>query len=281
MGGNMDYYPLTTPVVFRRPAPPTNITAKLEGAALQHVNITWNLSADENLCYDRVKNYSIYYSSEYDSDGKGYQFLAEVPKGTDYYVHWNAGEGDPNTYFYTVQVNDIYTYSGRNETQVAKYTRDLDAGQHLVSIPLVLNNTNITSVLQTVKFDIAWYYDNSDPADPWKSFNPSKPVNDLHSVDHTMGLWLVVNEDCNLTVAGTVPRITLIPLGQGWNLIGYPSFIERTVLEAFTGVLYERVEGYSTMPPEYLQLLSPTSIMTPGYGYWIKVASPTVWALLG
>jgi parallel beta-helix repeat protein len=278
-GSNIDYYPLTTPAVFRRPAAPANITAKLEGAFSENVNITWNLSADENLCYDRVKNYSIYYSSIYDSNGKDYQFLAEVPKGTNYYVHSNAGKGDPNTYFYMVQVNDLYTYSSRNETQVAKFNRDLDAGMHLISVPLILENESIGSVLQTVDFNIAWYYNSFDPPNPWKSYNPLKPVNDLTTVNRSMALWVEVLSDSNFTIAGIVPKSTNISLKKGWNLFGDPSFIKRNVSEALSTVAYERIEGYSPTPPQFLKIYNDNDPMKPGFGYWVKGSSDDVWVL--
>jgi hypothetical protein len=155
----------------------------------------------------------------------------------------------------------------------------LTAGKHLVSIPLILNNTDISSVLQTAEFDIAWYYSNIDKADPWKSYNPSKPFNDLTTVNHTMALWLVVKEDCNLTVAGIVPKTTGILLKQGWNFVGYPSSILRTVSDAMGGVNYERIEGYSMSSQYNLEIYSDVADMMPGYGYWIKVGGDTLWTL--
>jgi parallel beta-helix repeat protein len=278
-GSNKDYLPLTTPAIYRRPSPPTNISVKLEGAALEHVNVTWNLSADEGLCYDRVGNYAVYYSSAYDGEGQGYQFLAEVPKGSNHYVHPNAGNGDTNSYFYTVQVNDTSTYEGRNETQVAKFNRELGAGKHLISMPLILENGNIGSVLQTVDFGVAWYYNNSDPLDPWKSYNELKPLNDLTTVNRTMALWLDVLTDSSFTIAGVVPDSTNISLTKGWNFVGYPSFVERNVSEALGAIVPERVEGYSQIPPQFVRIYNDSDLMRPGLGYWVKAGSDDVWVL--
>jgi parallel beta-helix repeat protein len=273
-----DYYPLTTE--YEELAPPTNLSAELTGGSLENVTISWNASIEDPV---NVTNYAVYYNSSYDGFGRDYEFLTEFPaSGASMYYLTVAGigEGDPNNYFFFIQANtsQVFRFS-RSEHQVAKYTRDLPAGKHLISIPLILESNSIPNVLQTVKFDVAWYYNNSDLLDPWKSYNPAKSIKDLATVDHTMGLWLVVNEDCNFTVAGTVPRTADIQLKRGWNLVGYPSFIERWVLVAMSGVNYERAEGYSPLPPEYLRLLLPTSTMTPGYGYWIKMGADEVWTV--
>jgi parallel beta-helix repeat protein len=275
---SVDYYPLATQYVDL--APPTNLSAELTGNSSGNVTISWNASLEDPV---NVTNYAIYYDTDHDSYGQGYMFLTEVPASgaSRYYLTiMGIGEGDPNNYFFYVQANSskVFRFS-RSDTQAAKYTRNLTAGKQLVSIPLILNNTDITSALQTVKYGIAWYYDNTDLIDPWKSHSPSKPFNDLTSVNRTMALWLVVNENCNFTVAGTVPRTTDISLKEGWNLIGYPSFIERDVSIALSTVSYERVEGYSQIPPQFLKIYNDNDIMEPGFGYWVKAGSDDVWVL--
>jgi len=278
-GGNKDYYPLTSPAVFRHTAPPTNITVRLEGPSLENVNITWDLSIDEGSCNNIIQNYAVYYGSIYGSEGKGYSFLAEVPNGTTYYVHGNAGKGDSNTYFYFVQVNDSCGYGIKNDTQVAKFNRELDVGMHLISVPLILENETLDFALQTLKYDTVWYYNNTDLFDPWKSYSPLKMFNDLMIVNRTMALWVNVTEGGNLTMVGIVPKATSIELKQGWNFVGYPSFIERTVAETLSVVNYERIEGYSQSPPEYLRIYSDGDFMIAGYGYWLKVSTDATWTL--
>jgi hypothetical protein len=178
-----------------------------------------------------------------------------------------------------VQVNDTYTYWNRNDTQVAKYNNNLDAGKHLISAPLILGNESISSVLQTVDYNIAWYYNNTDLLDPWKSYNPLKPVNDLMTVNRSIALWVEVLSDSNFTIAGVVPSSTNISLKQGWNLVGYPSFIERDVSVVLSAIPYERVEGYSPIPPQFLKIYNDNDIMKPGFGYWVKAGSDDVWVL--
>jgi hypothetical protein len=275
---SIDYYPLATQ--YFDLAPPTNISAELSGSSSENVTISWNASPEDPV---NVTKYAIYYNKSYDDFGRDYKFLAEVPAtgAVKYYLNIiGIGEGDPDNYFFFVQANNskVFRFS-RSDEQAAKYTRNLTAGKQLISIPLILNNTSIStsisSVLQTVKYDIAWHYDNSDQIDPWKSYNPSKPFNDLTSVNHTMALWLVINEDCNLTAAET----TDIQLKQGWNFVGYPSLFERIVWDALNGVNYQHIVGYFLRPPEYLITYSLLSSLMPGYGYWIEMAQDAAWTV--
>jgi hypothetical protein len=261
------------------PPPPTNLTIKLDGFDLHHINISWVLSLDDGSGADDVDHYAIYYNETFNKDGLEYRLLARVTKGTNFYLHINCGKGDLNNYFYYLQANDTSGNFARNDTQVVKFTRNLAPGKHLLSIPFNLNDTNVSDILQTVNFNTAWYYNNTDSLDPWKSYNPLKPNNDLTTANHTMALWVVVMESSNFTVAGVVPKTTTIELKEGWNFVGYPSFAERTVADTLSGINYERVVGYSPLLPQNLMIYSDSDLMIPGYGYWIKVSADALWTL--
>jgi len=251
------------------PLPPTNLQAALSGS---DVNITWDPSPSSD-----VELYNIFRSNAF--DGFNFDFpIAQTNKTM--WTDKNAGLGNGESYFYIVRAVDKTRLTDSNTNKAAKLVMPLDAGIYLVSIPIALSNTSLSSVLQTLKHDVAWHYDKFDLADPWKSYNPLKQFNDLTAINLTMAFWISVTESSNITVAGTVPSATNIFLKKGWNLVGYPSFIERNVSEALSGVIYERIEGYDAMlPPQYLGFLSDTDLMSPCYGYWIKVASDTTWSI--
>jgi parallel beta-helix repeat protein len=273
---SQDYYPLTQP--YPKVAPPTNLSAELTGGNLENVTISWDASLEDP---GNVTSYSVYYDNLYDTNGTSYDFLTEFPaSGASRYnlTVQNIGDGNPDNYFFYVQANTTVSF-GRNDTQVAKFTETMEMGKHLISIPLELNDTSISSAFQTLEYDSIWQYDPFDVLDPWKSYNPQRPFNDLTNVNHTMALWLEVTTSGNLAIAGTVPKTSDIMLKEGWNLVGYPSFIERNVSEALGGIVYERIEGYSPSPPEYLRIYSSNEIMRPGCGYWIKVGSDAMWTL--
>jgi len=244
--------------------PPTNLSAELTGDSLENVTISWDASLDDPV---NVTNYALYYNTHYNSYGLNYKFLTEVSAlgASKYYLTvLGIGEGDPNNYFFYVQANSTVGFScARNDTQVAKFTKSLATGIQLISIPLILNNTNMSNVLQTLDYKSAWYYNNTDVLDPWKSYNPSKPFNDLMTINRTMAFWVNVTGDSNLTIAGIVPKITNIELKQGWNFVGYPSFIKRIVADALSNANCERIEGYSQSPPEYLRFFSDDDFLAP------------------
>jgi len=262
------------------PKAPTDLNAEVS-SNLNDILITWNLSIDDpnvGLGTNNVTNYNIYYSTTYDSNKNEYQLLDTIPAGINYYEHLNEGEDD-NNYFYYVASMNSNGFMKVSEEQVAKYTRSLRTGSNVISVPLILNNYNIEDVLKTLKFESAWYYNSSNPSDPWKLFNPIKSYNDLLTVDNSMGIVVNIKEESQFTVAGKVPFETQINLKAGWNLLGYPSFIERTVSNALSTVAYERIEGYADLPPENLKLYNDNDSMQPGYGYWIKVSEEAVLTL--
>ena len=81
-----------------------------------------------------------------------------------------------------------------------------------------------------------------------------------------------------LTVNGTRPSSTSIPLYAGWNLVGYPSLVEKSISEALVGTGYDKpVEGYNASAPYRISQLADTYLMKPGEGYWIHVPADTAW----
>jgi parallel beta-helix repeat protein len=217
----MDEYPLMGPYApGAPPLPATNVNAQLNGQNSENVTITWDLSGDDSSVgtgEDDVFGYAVYHSTDFSTSRENYRFLDFVVNGTNTYVHPGGGEGDPNNNFYCVKTWAVDRIGNSSTNQVGKFTRALQSGQHLVSIPLVQSDEDVDVVLKTLKFNSVWHYDNSDVVDPWKSYVPFAPFNDLVTVNHTMALWIDVTEDSNLTVAGVVPSVTDIWLKSGWN----------------------------------------------------------------
>jgi hypothetical protein len=228
---------------------------------------------------DTVHIYGIWRGSTYDAKGIGYQFLGYVPKGTDFYVDNYSGEGDPNSYFYSVDALDLAGNGAGSTIQAAKFTHPLAQGPNLVSIPLIQSNESVETVLQTVDYDKAWNYDSS--SQDWRWFMKSKTYRrGLWSMDHTGAMWVNVTGDCNLTVAGVVPAQTTIHLYKGWNLISFPSFnVTYTVADLKAEVSVTKVEGYDPTPPNHLRALGDAEVLQAGYGHWVRVEADTVWTV--
>jgi hypothetical protein len=199
------------------PRAPRSLGAVLSGANLENVTLNWAPSLDDGTGFRSVESYRILRGTTFESGGLGYSFLADIPNRTTSFVDAYSGEGNPNTYVYQVCAVDLSNNSTCAEAQAAKFTRPLSEGPNLISIPLIQSDETIQTVLQTFSYDNAWSYDSV--SQEWKSFSKSKPyAQRLEYLNHTMGIWVNVTQDSNLTVAGVVPTSSTISLQTGWLL---------------------------------------------------------------
>jgi hypothetical protein len=256
--------------------PPETLSAELEGNARENVNITWSRSPDDIVGPNPVLQYELFCSTQYDRAGNGYQLLTIInANGSDVYryLHQGAGNGDSNSYFYRVIALGADGLPAPSLTQVAKYTRWLTSGMQLVSIPLELKADRIGQVFQTLNYSSIWHYDSTNRT--WDSCHTSKPYCFFPPVNRSMAFWVNVSQDGYMTVAGVVPSITWISLEEGWNLIGYPSFLNDSSADVFAGLNVSSSETYEGASLPYnLRLLSDAGEMKAGEGYWIYSQVP-------
>ncbi|MCK4455832.1 MAG: hypothetical protein KAU99_05740, partial [Thermoplasmata archaeon] len=254
-------------------------SAVLSGENLQNVTLSWNLSPDDAGGANSVVAYYVYRNTSFDPDGAAYEFYDSVLDGTSEYTDVLAGEGDSSNRFYRICAVDSSNNSSCSSNQAAKFTRPLSKGPSLVSIPLIQTNESIETVLQTVQYDMAWFYDSS--SQEWEWHMTSKGYRrGLWSMNHTMGIWVNVTSNCNLTVAGAVPTNTSIRLHSGWNLVGFPSFnATYAVVDLRAEVGSMRVEGYDPTLPNHLRVLGDGDVLQVGYGYWVKVETDIFWTV--
>ncbi len=278
--GSRDRYPFISPLGTILTRPPGVFHAILSGLNFENVTLNWTLSPDDGAGFKSVIGYRIFRNLTYDPKGLGYQLIASVPNGTYTFVDNFAGEGDPNDYFYQVCAVNSDNNTKCSVNQVAKFTRPLSKGPNLVSIPLIQSDETIQTALQTVSYDNAWSYDPINQE--WRSFSESKPyAQSLEYVNHTMGIWVNVTQDSNLTVAGVVPTTTTINLQAGWNLVGFPSFDDNyTIADLKAVVAVERTEGFDgSAPPYFLRVMVDGDFLQAGFGYWIRIESPAIWTI--
>lgn len=273
-----DRYPLMAPFHVVDPRPPVGIRAVLEGANLENVRITWDISPDDGAGRMSVVGYEVYRGSLFDSNGLGYVHVVSLASGSTEIVDILAGEGDPNDYFYRVCALD---YTG-NETcaliQAGKFTRSLSEGLNLLSIPLTLTDSTIDGALQTLAFDKLWTYDPWDTIDPWKEYSDLKPFGELDTLANEVGYWVDVSVASSITIAGTVPLTTEIQLRGGWNLVGFPSFDTDFIVGNLKALNILEVEGFdSTAPPYFLRQLQDSEVLHAGNAYWVKAPSGGIW----
>lgn len=260
-------------------AAPTALSAELSGAMDRDVRITWTPSIDEGSTY--FANYAVYRGMTYSRYGKGYSFVGSTLAGNTEFVDLGRGHGDPNSYFYYVQVNSTTGFAAKSTSQVAKFTKYLETGVNLLSVPILAINSSIESLLRTVSWDRAWTYYRWDTADPWKSHAVGKPFSDLTEIKPTAGIWVNILIPGYFTVAGAVPGDTQVPLKAGWNLVGFPSFkTDYYVSHARVATSCEKVEAFDgSRPPYWLRELLPNEVLMAGNAYWLKVPQDTTWTI--
>ncbi len=158
----------------------------------------------------------------------------------------------------------------------------LSPGWNLISTPLIQRDESIDKVLENItgKWNVVKYHDNTDSADPWKTYRVGASTNDLADIDNTMGFWINITEpNVTLTVSGVLPSSTTINLHAGWNLVSYPSLNTETVGNALWGTGADRVEVFNASSPYLIDEVEATYIMKPGEGYWVHVPADTIWII--
>jgi parallel beta-helix repeat protein len=275
-GNGRDRYPLMWMPFGNIPIEKLHID--LTGQDFENVTISWNVSWPQGNASFNITRFDIYRSSIYNDSRDGYQVIGSVPNYTNEFVDFKAGEGNSSNYFYYVCSLNETNVSFCSLNQVGKFTRPLERGWNLVSVPLIQEDWTVSEVLKTTTMDRILTYDRGDRERQWKEYSLAKPYHDLYELDITKAYWVHVTSDCNLTVVGTVPIVTEIPHSDGWNFVGYPSFTNKTIASALAGKVWDRVEGFNNSSnPYHLKELLDTDIMTAGEGYWVHFSTSGVW----
>ena len=168
-------------------------------------------------------------------------------------------------------------------------------GWNLVSFNLQPADTSIDGVLASIagSYDRVYAWDGATQT--WQQHDPAAPAysNTLQNLDETHGFWIHITFPVILTVNGTPPATSDIPLysnGGGWNLVGYPANISRDLPGALqdhgVGTDFSMVYAYdandSSDPWKLFDLGAPPfsndlTAMSPGLGYWITAISDQTW----
>ncbi|UCG69973.1 MAG: hypothetical protein JSV09_02840, partial [Thermoplasmata archaeon] len=163
----------------------------------------------------------------------------------------------------------------------------LKQGWNLISIPSIQNNTSLSSVLQPLQgeYDAVQWYNSTDLTKPWKQYHISKPsqFNDLNEVNHKIGFWVhITNPDGTIfRYEGFKPTknqtITLYP---GWNLVGYPSLVNKNRTGALNNLNFsEDVNSIWTFNAvmQKWEEIGELDYFEIGKGYWIHALHEIIW----
>ena len=179
----------------------------------------------------------------------------------------------------------------------ATYGVTLYPGWNLISFPLLPKPSDAPAdVLSGISgnYDLVYGWDASgghSGGGNWMKYDPKVGYGDsLTKMDHTNGYWIHVTASTNITlnVVGFMPTSTSMILStpaQGWNLVGYPSIVGRSL----PGVLTEhttRVYAYHLAEPadpwKLFDRAAPVysndlTNLQPGWGYWMYLTAEDVW----
>ncbi len=158
----------------------------------------------------------------------------------------------------------------RTTTPIGLSATSENGGWNFVSLSLVMEDTSIEIVLNSIEgsYDRVMWYDSSE--DVWRSYVPSRAAhyNNLRSLDRTMGVWIRMTTNDVLMIEGYTPMSTDIILRPGWNMVGFPSSTagnHELPYEVDRVGYFDASNGYN-VAYDY----DPANfVFEPGHGYWI------------
>lgn len=134
---------------------------------------------------------------------------------------------------------------------------------NLISIPLTLDNMNVSSVFANLSYSKLLTFNNTGKK--WKS------LNNTDTIDVKQGYWIKSNEGKTIGLFGHKPNVN-ITIYNGLNLVGYPYLEQKEISELFnnsTVYIYNNSKWYSYDPNKPSQLNTLTKL-NPGYGYLVN-----------
>jgi hypothetical protein len=187
---------------------------------------------------------------------------------------------------YTYQVHSTDPYGNQFQHSVLTFETpiiiQLYEGWNMISLAPNPINTEVTFQLSSIsgQYDAVQIYDSTDVNDPWKHYNPGKGMgNDLIELYPDYGIWIKMKNDAVFTVNHNIPGSgdpTLpINIMYGWNFVGYPSVITRTVDQGLSSIVWDEVQMYDAATDTWYFNDGPggdtdtLTDMETGRGYWV------------
>ncbi len=173
------------------------------------------------------------------------------------------------------------------------YSVSLVSGWNLISFNLHPAITTTATVLSSIdtKYDLVYAWNAATGT--WMKYVPGAGYgNTLEDLDESMGFWIRMTSTSILTVSGSAPSSSIIPLEAGWNLVGFPASANHALPEAFgdhgVGTDFSLVYAYhandTSDPYDPWKKFDRTAgfgndltTLSPGWGYWVKVGGIHNW----
>jgi hypothetical protein len=169
----------------------------------------------------------------------------------------------------------------------------LISGWNLVSFNDHPASTSITDVLTSIAGNYNLVFAWNSTTGQWLKYDTSAPsyVNTLAALDESLGFWIKMTAAGTLTISGTEPVVTEIPLATGWNLVGLPASANLALPDAFSlhgvGSDFSLVYTYHASDADQWKKFDQSAPvfandlleLAPGYGYWVKAGSSHTWSV--
>ncbi|MCK5398162.1 MAG: hypothetical protein KAJ33_07935, partial [Thermoplasmata archaeon] len=135
-------------------------------------------------------------------------------------------------------------------------------------------------------WDIAKWYDASNKSDHWKTYNKNNPadLNDLTTIDNTMGVWLHLTASDGTLSTGMTGDYSAVPVSidlyAGWNLVGYPTANNEFADAALAGTGATWIAAWQLAAPYVADTTDlPNTPMIEGEAYWVYVPVDVTWTV--
>ena len=180
----------------------------------------------------------------------------------------------------------IHMVDVRKGTTSGSAQIDLLAGANLISLPVVPGDPSLTAALSSISglYTKAFAFVNGE----WKRYIVGAPptFNTLTTLNEKVGFWLYMASPATLTVNGTSPSSTTIPLVAGANLVGYPSSSTRPITDALSSIAGKYTKVFVYVNGEWKRyivgappLFNTLTQMEPERGYWIYTSEACDWVI--
>ena len=274
------------------------------GGGLDDNAVNWTRSADDGAGADDVDYYNIYRSDVNTGPWDGAHIIDTVPAtgAASYsYIDLLRGQADATLWWYIVRAVDLSTNEDTNSIAVQEpgfvlpTAYDIDvSGASIGDWVFVSYAIDISGPIEIIlddtvyggggtDWDVAKWYDVSDPVDPWKTHRKGASTNDLINIDNTMGVWLHLTANDGTLTTGLTGDYSAgavnINLYTGWNLVSYPSATNRLASTTLPGVA-NMVAYYDDAAPYLITDAVPGAVtFIEGNAYWVRVTADTVWSV--
>jgi len=250
-------------------------------ASAREVTLSWDANSEPDL-----DHYVVYwgvipgdYSYNSGDIGLATDFSVDIPDdGQAYFFAVTAVDEAGLESDYS---NEVST-DGTSAADPTIHILPINSNWNLISISGGSGTTAIEDALAPIMDNVisVWAYENGS----WLVYDPANPdYSDLLEVEPGQGLWVNMSVDSELSIPGEIPTDG-IDLSEGWNLVGFSSPDSLEISDAIYSIeenvvsvwAYQNGQWliYDPQNPDYSDLTT----MDPGYGYWIKMSSSSVWS---